>query len=96
MTESKRGGARKGSGRKPKDPTTTINFRVPIDKVPLLKPLVSAYIKGLLNNPPNRAIETPLSEIKNETAIKKPAIIKKEAEPTKAELWAQMKNGAKN
>lgn len=69
MTENKRGGKREGSGRKPKDPTTTINFRVPVDKAGYLKPLVSTYIKELLNNTP---VETnPKSSAKTKVKLVK-------------------------
>jgi transcriptional regulator with XRE-family HTH domain len=45
-------------------------------------------------NPIGVYLSNPVATIKNEPAIKKPAPVKKEAEPTKAELWAQMKKGA--
>lgn len=100
MTENKRGGARKGSGRKHKDPTTTINFRVPVDKVPYLKPLVSVFIKGLLN--PQPSDQPPVSQIQEQQAMPmKKAIVKEvkepvskkavEKEPTMAELLRQVK-----
>jgi hypothetical protein len=100
MAESKHGGARDGSGRKPKAPTTTINFRVPVDKVPYLKPLVSTYIKGLLNPSPAMEAEVPpIQELPVKPAKKavvkevKEPVSKKavEKEPTMAELLRQVK-----
>jgi len=96
MTESKRGGKREGSGRKAKDPTTTINFRVPVDKVKYLKPLVSTYIKGLLSDTPVPATEAPIASqevLPRKTNVKaKTQIFKNEAkaEPTMAELLKKM------
>jgi len=42
------GGKRTGSGRPKKEPTTTINFRVPVSHKDELKKLLSDYLKKVL------------------------------------------------
>jgi len=42
------GGKRIGSGRPKKEPTTTINFRVPFSRKEEIKKLLSDYLKKVL------------------------------------------------
>lgn len=83
------GGKREGSGAKRKEPTSTINFRVPKDKIDFLKPLVSSYIKSLLN--PNETQTKVSFGSKPSTGIKAgpPPAPKPKGEPTMAELLRQ-------
>lgn len=81
--------------------TKTINFRVPADKKPYLKPLVAAYIKSLLNpnNKPNdfskiEDKEKFKDEFREMTSKPKSTPAKQakptNSEPTKLELLKQM------
>lgn len=51
MKTEKRGGARKGSGAKPKydEPTTTISIRVPVSRVDQVKIIVEDYLNQFKN-----------------------------------------------
>jgi hypothetical protein len=49
MDKKQPGGKREGAGRKAKDPTKVLPFRVPADKAKELKPIIEACIKNFLN-----------------------------------------------
>lgn len=51
MIKEKRGGKRKGSGRKKKEPTETVSFRVKCTLSDALKIHVHKFIKNINENP---------------------------------------------
>lgn len=76
-------GTKRGSYGTDKKETSLINFRVPANKVDYLKPLVSQYIKSLLEQNSAPAIT---SKTTTDTSTPKPKT-NPTKEPTLAELW---------